>query len=141
MDKNAKIYIAGHTGMVGSAIARRLREMGFTDIIGRTMEELDLTDQQAVTDFFDVEKPEYVVRAAAKVGGIMAIYTYRAQFIYENLMIDANIVHQEYLHGVKKLLFLGSSCIYPKNATQPLKEEYLLTGELEQTNEIGRAHV
>ena len=135
MDKNAKIYIAGHTGMVGSAITRRLREMGFTNIIGRTMEELDLTDQQAVTDFFDVEKPEYVVLAAAKVGGIMANDTYRAQFIYENLMIEANIVHQAYLHGVKKLLFLGSSCIYPKNATQPLKEEYLLTGELEQTNE------
>lgn len=135
MDKNSKIYIAGHTGMVGSAIARRLREKGFANIIGRTMEELDLTNQQAVAGFFETEKPEYVVVAAAKVGGIMANNTYRAQFIYENLMIEANIIHQAYLHGATKLLFLGSSCIYPKNAPQPLKEEYLLTGELEQTNE------
>ncbi len=135
MDNDSKIYIAGHTGMVGSAIARRLHEKGFTNLIGRTMQELDLTDQQAVSGFFQTEKPEYVVLAAAKVGGIMANNIYRAQFIYENLMIEANIIHQAYLHGVKKLLFLGSSCIYPKNAPQPLKEEYLLTSELEQTNE------
>ena len=135
MNKNSKIYIAGHTGMVGSAITRKLRAKGYTNIIGRTMEELDLTDQQAVSRFFETGKPEVVVLAAAKVGGIMANDTYRAQFIYENLMIEANIIHQAYLHGVKKLLFLGSSCIYPKNAPQPLKEEYLLTGELEQTNE------
>jgi GDP-L-fucose synthase len=135
MDKKSKIYIAGHTGMVGSAIARRLTEKGFNNILGRTMEELDLTSQQAVANFFECEKPEYVVLAAAKVGGIMANDTYRAQFIYENLMIEANIIHQAYLNGVKKLLFLGSSCIYPKNAPQPLREEYLLTGELEQTNE------
>lgn len=121
--------------MVGSAITRRLREKGYTNIIGRTLEELDLTSQQAVASFFEAENPEYVVLAAAKVGGILANNPYRAQFIYENLMIEANIIHQAYLHGVKKLLFLGSSCIYPKNAPQPLKEEYLLTGELEQTNE------
>ena len=127
MDKDSKIYIAGHTGMVGSAIARRLHEKGFMNLIGRTMQELDLTDQQAVSGFFQKEKPAYVVLAAAKVGGILANNIYRAQFIYENLMIEANIIHQAYLHGVKKLLFLGSSCIYPKNATQPLKEEYLLT--------------
>ena len=135
MDKSAKIYVAGHTGMVGSAITRTLRREGYTNIIGKTLLELDLTSQQAVADFFETEKPEYVVLAAAKVGGIMANNTYRAQFIYENLMIEANIIHQSYLHGVKKLLFLGSSCIYPKNAPQPLKEESLLTGELEQTNE------
>ncbi len=135
MEKKSKIYIAGHTGMVGSAITRRLREKGFANIIGRTLEELDLTSQQAVADFFEKENPEYIVLAAAKVGGIMANNIYRAQFIYENLMIEANIIHQAYLHGVKKLLFLGSSCIYPKDAPQPLKEEYLLTGELEQTNE------
>ncbi|MDP1623915.1 MAG: GDP-L-fucose synthase [Bacteroidales bacterium] len=135
MDKNSKIYIAGHKGMVGSAISRGLHEKGYTKIIGRTIEELDLTNQQAVADFFENEKPDYVVLAAAKVGGIMANDTYRAQFIYENLMIEANVIHQAYLHGVKKLLFLGSSCIYPKNAPQPLKEEYLLTGALEQTNE------
>ena len=135
MDKSAKIYVAGHTGMVGSAITRTLRREGYTNIIGKTLLELDLTSQQEVADFFETEKPEYVVLAAAKVGGIMANNTYRAQFIYENLMIEANIIHQSYLHGVKKLLFLGSSCIYPKNAPQPLKEESLLTGELEQTNE------
>ncbi|MCX6267596.1 MAG: GDP-L-fucose synthase [Bacteroidetes bacterium] len=135
MEATSKIYIAGHMGMVGSAISRKLRHQGFTNIIGRTLEELDLTSQQAVADFFEAEKPEYIVLAAAKVGGILANDTYRAQFIYENLMIEANIIHQAYLHGVKKLLFLGSSCIYPKNAPQPLKEEYLLTGELEQTNE------
>jgi GDP-L-fucose synthase len=135
MEKHAKIYIAGHTGMVGSAISRGLYRDGYTNIIGRPLEELDLTDQLAVSRFFESEKPEYVVLAAAKVGGILANNVYRAQFIYENLMIEANIIHQAYLHGVKKLLFLGSSCIYPKNAPQPLKEDYLLTGELEQTNE------
>ncbi len=135
MDKKTKFYVAGHTGMVGSAITRRLRQKGYTNIIGRTMEELDLTNQQDVSAFFETEKPEVVVLAAAKVGGIKANNIYRAQFIYENLMIEANIIHHAYLLGVKKLLFLGSSCIYPKNAPQPLKEEYLLTGELEQTNE------
>jgi len=135
MDKHSKIYVAGHTGMVGSAISRRLRETGCTNIIGRTIEELDLTNQQVVADFFRAEQPEYVVLAAAKVGGIMANNIYRAQFIYENLMIEANIIHQSYLNKVKKLLFLGSSCIYPKNAPQPLREEYLLTSELEPTNE------
>jgi len=135
MDKNSKIYIAGHTGMVGSAIARCLRGKGYENITGHTIEELDLTNQQAVAHFFETEKPEFVVLAAAKVGGIMANNTYRAQFIYENLMIETNIIHHAYLHGVKKLLFLGSSCIYPRNAPQPLKEEYLLTGDLEQTNE------
>ena len=135
MDKNSKIYIAGHTGMVGSAISRCLQVKGYTNMIGRTLHELDLTSQQAVAGFFASEKPEYVILAAAKVGGIMANNIYRAQFIYENLMIEANIIHQAYLHKVKKLLFLGSSCIYPKNAPQPLKEDYLLTSELEQTNE------
>jgi GDP-L-fucose synthase len=135
MDKHSKIYIAGHTGMVGSAITRKLRQEGYTKVTGRTLSELDLTSQQAVADYFKAEKPEYVVLAAAKVGGIMANNVYRAQFIYENLMMEANIIHQAYIHGVKKLLFLGSSCIYPKNAPQPLREEYLLTGELEQTNE------
>ena len=135
VDISSKIYVAGHTGMVGSAIVRRLREEGYQNIIGRTLEELDLTNQQAVTDFFVAEKPEYVFLAAAKVGGILANNTYRAQFIYENLMIQNNIIHNAYVNGVKKLLFLGSSCIYPKNAPQPLKEEYLLTGELEYTNE------
>ncbi|MFZ4521222.1 MAG: GDP-L-fucose synthase family protein [Bacteroidales bacterium] len=135
MEKSAKIYIAGHTGMVGSAITRRLKSLGYYNIIGRTLEELDLTSQQEVALFFESEKPDYIVLAAAKVGGILANNIYRAQFIYENLMIEANIIHQAYLHGVKKLLFLGSSCIYPKDAPQPLKEEYLLTGDLEQTNE------
>ena len=135
MESRSKIYVAGHTGMVGSAIWRRLLERGYTNLSGRTASELDLTCQQAVADFFSNEKPDYVVLAAAKVGGIMANNVYRAQFIYENLMIEANIIHHAYLNGVKKLLFLGSSCIYPKNAPQPLKEEYLLTGELEQTNE------
>ncbi len=135
MEKISKIYIAGHTGMVGSAITRHLHQQGFTNTVGRTMHELDLTDQHAVSHFFEAEEPDIVVLAAAKVGGIMANNVYRAQFIYENLMIEANIIHQAYLHGVKKLLFLGSSCIYPKNAPQPLREEYLLTGELEQTNE------
>jgi len=135
LEKSSKIYIAGHNGMVGSAIHRRLTAAGYTNIVTRDLEELDLTRQADVEAFFETEKPEYVILAAAKVGGILANDTYRAQFIYENLMIEANIIHQAYLHGVKKLLFLGSSCIYPKNAPQPLKEEYLLTGELEPTNE------
>jgi len=135
MEKQSKIYIAGHAGMVGSAIMRNLKAKGYTNLIGQTIDELDLTDQQAVAGFFRKERPEYVVLAAAKVGGILANDTYRAQFIYENLMIETNIIHQAYLTGVKKLLFLGSSCIYPRNAPQPLKEEYLLTSELEQTNE------
>ena len=135
MKKTDKIYIAGHTGMVGSAIVRSLRDQGFENLVGKTIEELDLTNQQAVGDFFAQEKPVYVILAAAKVGGIHANNTYRAQFIYENLMIQNNIIHNSYVHGVKKLLFLGSSCIYPKNCPQPIKEDYLLTGELEQTNE------
>jgi GDP-L-fucose synthase len=135
MEKHSKIYVAGHTGMVGSAIVRKLIEDGYDNIIGKTLDELDLTNQRAVADFFSLEKPEYVFLAAAKVGGIMANNIYRAQFIYENLMIQSNVIHQSYLNGVRKLLFLGSSCIYPKNAPQPLKEEYLLTGELEPTNE------
>ncbi len=135
MDKSSKIYVAGHGGMVGSAIVRKLIDEGYQNIISRTIEELDLTDQQAVVNFFRTEKPEYVFMAAAKVGGIQANNTYRAQFIYENLMIQNNIIHQSYLHNVKKLLFLGSSCVYPKNCPQPIKEEYLLTGELEPTNE------
>ena len=135
MEKSDKIYIAGHTGMVGSAIVRSLRDQGFENIVGKTIEELDLTNQKAVGDFFAQEKPVYVILAAAKVGGIHANNTYRAQFIYENLMIQNNIIHNSYVHGVKKLLFLGSSCIYPKNCPQPIKEDYLLTGELEETNE------
>ena len=135
MNKNAKIYIAGHQGMVGSAIYRELKKKGYTNFVLRTRTELDLTNQQAVKAFFETEKPEYVILAAAKVGGIVANNTYRAQFIYENLQIQNNIIHQSYLNKVKKLLFLGSSCIYPKNAPQPLKEEYLLTDELEYTNE------
>ncbi len=135
MNKNAKIYIAGHKGMVGSAIHRELREKGYNNFVLRTIDELDLLNQQAVKDFFETEKPEYVILAAAKVGGIVANNTYRAQFIYENIQIQNNIIHQSYLSGIKKLLFLGSSCIYPKNAPQPLKEEYLLSNELEYTNE------
>lgn len=135
MKKNSRIYIAGHRGMVGSAIFRRLEGEGYTNLVTRTSAELDLRNQQAVTDFFNVEKPEYVFLAAAKVGGIVANNTYRADFLYENLMIQSNIIHNSYLTGVKKLLFLGSSCIYPKLAPQPLKEEYLLTGLLEPTNE------
>lgn len=135
MELNAKIYVAGHTGMVGSAIVRNLKKKGYSNIIGKTFEELDLTNQMAVKSFFEWVKPEYVIVAAAKVGGIVANNTYRAQFIYENLMIQNNLIHQSYLSGVKKLQFLGSSCIYPKNAPQPLKEEYLLTGLLEETNE------
>jgi len=135
MDKSAKIYIAGHRGMVGSAIYRKLEKEGYTNIIFRTSSELDLRNQQAVTGFFDREKPDYVFLAAAKVGGIIANNTYRADFLYENLQIQNNIIHSSYINGVKKLLFLGSSCIYPKMAPQPLKEEYLLTGLLEPTNE------
>lgn len=135
MNKNSKVYIAGHRGMVGSAIQRKLEREGYTNIIARTSSELDLRDQQAVADFFAVEKPEYVFLAAAKVGGIVANNTYRADFLYENLQIQNNIIHASYINNVTKLLFLGSSCIYPKMAAQPLKEEYLLTGLLEATNE------
>jgi GDP-L-fucose synthase len=135
MEKNSKIYIAGHRGMVGSAIWRNLESKGYKNLIGRTSKELDLTRQEEVQAFFEKEKPDYVFMAAAKVGGIMANDTYRAEFIYENLMIQNNIIHSTYKYGVKKLLFLGSSCIYPKHAPQPMKEEYLLTGELEKTNE------
>ena len=135
MKQQDKIYIAGHRGMVGSAIARRLQKDGYNNIVARTSSELDLKDQAAVRDFFRKEKPDHVVLAAAKVGGIQANNTYRAQFIYENLMIQNNVIHQAYENGVKRLLFLGSSCIYPKLAPQPLKEESLLTGLLEETNE------
>ena len=135
MQQDSKIYIAGHRGMVGSAMHRKLVKEGFNNIIVRTSAELDLTNQQAVADFFANEKPEYVFLAAAKVGGIVANNTYRADFIYQNLMMESNIIHQCYLNGVKKLMFFGSSCIYPKLAPQPLKEESLLTGLLEPTNE------
>ena len=135
MEKGSKIYIAGHNGMVGSAIWRKLESEGFTNLIGRTSKQLDLKNQQEVEDFFAAEKPEYVFLAAAKVGGIVANNTFRADFLYDNLMIQSNVIHQSYIHKIKKLLFLGSSCIYPKLAPQPLKEEYLLTGLLEQTNE------
>jgi GDP-L-fucose synthase len=135
MEKSSKIYIAGHRGMVGSSILRSLRAKGYSNFILKTSAELDLRNQQAVADFFTFEKPDYVFLAAAKVGGIVANNTYRADFIYENMMIQSNVIHQAYLNGVKKLLFLGSSCIYPKLAPQPLKEEYLLTGLLEPTNE------
>ena len=135
MEKHEKIYIAGHKGMVGSAMHRKLVKEGFTNIIVRTSKELDLTNQQAVADFFEKEKPNYVFLAAAKVGGIIANNTYRADFIYQNLMIESNIIHQAYQHKVTKLMFFGSSCIYPKLAPQPLKEDYLLTGLLEETNE------
>jgi len=135
MDINAKIYIAGHRGMVGSAIFRALEAKGFHNIITRKSSELDLRNQAAVENFFREEKPEYVFLAAAKVGGIHANNVYRADFIYENMMIQNNVIHQSYVNGVKKLLFLGSSCIYPKMAPQPLKEDYLLTGLLEYTNE------
>jgi GDP-L-fucose synthase len=135
MEQTAKIYIAGHRGMVGSGIERKLRKEGYDNIVTRTSAELDLRNQQAVNDFFEKEKPEYVILAAAKVGGIYANNTYRAEFIYDNLMIEANIIHSAYLNKVTKLLFLGSSCIYPKMAPQPLKEEYLLSGYLEHTNQ------
>ncbi|MEZ0540799.1 GDP-L-fucose synthase [Fibrella arboris] len=135
MEKQAKIYVAGHRGMVGSAIVRHLTASGYTNIISRTSSELDLRNQAAVADFFAEQKPEYVFLAAAKVGGILANNIYRADFLYENLMIEANIIHSAYQHGVTKLLFLGSSCIYPKMAPQPLKEDSLLSGFLESTNE------
>ncbi|TRX56236.1 GDP-L-fucose synthase [Fulvivirga sp. M361] len=135
MDKSAKIYVAGHRGMVGSAIVRLLEAEGYEQIVFRTSAELDLRDQNEVAQFFNKEKPDYVVLAAAKVGGIHANNTYRAEFLYDNLMIQNNVIHSSHLNGVKKLLFLGSSCIYPKLAQQPLKEEYLLTGPLEPTNE------
>jgi len=135
MEQSAKIYIAGHRGMVGSALERKLRKEGFTNIITRTSKELDLRNQLAVNEFFEKEKPEFVILAAAKVGGIHANNTYRAEFIYDNLLIEANIIHAAYLNKTTKLLFLGSSCIYPKLAPQPLKEEYLLSGYLESTNQ------
>ena len=135
MDVNAKIYVAGHRGLVGSALVKNLKSKGYTNIITRTHAELDLTNTSSVADFFEREKPEYVFLAAAKVGGIVANNTYRAEFIYDNLMIQNNVVHQSYLNGVKKLLFLGSTCIYPKNCPQPMKEDYLLTDVLEYTNE------
>ncbi|MBV7529009.1 GDP-L-fucose synthase [Chitinophaga sp. sic0106] len=135
MNPQDKIYVAGHRGMVGSAIVRRLQAAGFNNLVLRTSSELDLRDQQAVSSFFEIEKPDYVFLAAAKVGGILANNTYRGQFIYENLMIQNNVIHSAHVSAVKKLMFLGSSCIYPKMAPQPLKEEYLLTGPLEPTNE------
>ncbi len=135
MKINSKIYIAGHKGLVGSAIVKNLKSKGYTNLIYRTHKELDLSNQEAVSSFFKEEQPEYVILAAAKVGGIVANNTYRADFIYENLQIQNNVIHQSYLHGVEKLLFLGSTCIYPKNSPQPMKERYLLTSELEYTNE------
>jgi len=135
MNPAEKVYIAGHRGMVGSAICRRLQKEGFTDIVTRTSSDLDLRNQAAVRDFFAKARPDHVFLAAAKVGGIMANNTYRAEFLYDNLLIESNIIDAAYRNGVKKLLFLGSSCIYPKMAPQPLKEEYLLTGPLEETNE------
>jgi len=135
MNKDSKIYLAGHRGMVGSAILRKLQKEGYSNIITKTSQELDLRIQKDVDDFFKLEKPEYVFLAAAKVGGILANNTYRAEFIYDNLMIQSNVIHSAYKYGVKKLLFLGSSCIYPKYAPQPMKEEYLLSGYLEPTNE------
>ncbi|HLG40456.1 MAG TPA: GDP-L-fucose synthase [Chitinophagaceae bacterium] len=135
MEISSKIFVAGHRGMVGSAIARKLKQEGFENIVTRPSSELDLRNQQSVNDFFAKEKPEFVFLAAAKVGGIVANNTYRAEFLYDNLLIESNIIHAAYLNKVTKLLFLGSSCIYPKLAPQPLKEEYLLTGLLEPTNE------
>jgi len=135
MDTQSKIFVAGHNGLVGSAIVRALQERGYTNLLLRSSRELDLRNQAAVDDFFATEKPDYVFLAAAKVGGIHANNTYRAEFLYDNLMIEANIIHSAYRHGVEKLLFLGSSCIYPKLAPQPMKEEHLLTGFLEPTNE------
>lgn len=135
MEKSSKIFVAGHRGMVGSAIVRKLEQEGFTNIITRTSAELDLRNQEAVHAFFEKERPEYVFLAAAKVGGILANNTYRAEFLYDNLLMESNIIHAAYKNEVKKLLFLGSSCIYPKLAPQPLKEEHLLTGLLEPTNE------
>ena len=135
IDQNSKIYIAGHRGMVGSALDRKLLASGYSNIITRSSKDLDLRNQEAVNKFFDLEKPDIVILAAAKVGGIHANNTYRAEFIYDNLMMEANIIHAAYLNKVKKLLFLGSSCIYPKMSPQPIKEEYLLTSVLEDTNE------
>ncbi len=135
MNKDSKIYVAGHKGMVGSAIVRNLKEKGYTNIIGKSSKELDLRRQEEVEKYFQGERPEYVFLAAAKVGGIYANNTYPAEFIYDNLMIETNVIHSAFKYGVKKLLFLGSSCIYPKMAEQPIKEEYLLTGSLEPTNE------
>ena len=135
MEKTAKIFVAGHNGLVGSALVKNLQEKGFVNIITRTRQELNLTNTLEVATFFASEKPQYVFLAAAKVGGIVANNTYRADFIYENLMIQNNIIHQSYIHGVNKLLFLGSTCIYPKNCPQPMNEDYLLTDELEYTNE------
>jgi len=135
MNKNSKIYVAGHDGLVGSAIMRKLDLDGYTNIITRTFQELDLTRQKEVEDFFENEKPEFVFLAAAKVGGILANNTYKAEFIYDNMMIEFNVIHSAYKNKVEKLLFLGSSCIYPKNCPQPMKEEYLLTSSLEPTNE------
>lgn len=135
MKRTSKIYIAGHRGMVGSAILRNLQNDGYNNFVLRTSSQLDLRNQEAVNNFFEKEKPEYVFLAAAKVGGILANNTYRAEFIYDNIMIQSNIIHAAYLNNVKKLMFLGSSCIYPKMAPQPMKEDYLLTGPLECTNE------
>jgi GDP-L-fucose synthase len=135
MDKNAKIYIAGHKGLVGSAITKKLQGLGYTNLIFRTFEELDLMDQKATADFFEIEKPEYVFLAAAKVGGIKANDDFPADFIFQNLQIQNNIIHNAYKNGVKKLLFLGSSCIYPRDCAQPIKEEYFMTGPLEKTND------
>ena len=135
MDKQAKIYVAGHRGMVGSAIVRGLKASGYDNLLTRTHAQLDLTDQSAVTRFLQQEKPHYIFLAAAKVGGIQANNTYRAEFIYQNLMIEAHIIHAAWLAGIARLLFLGSSCIYPRNCDQPIREDYLLTGPLEQTNE------
>lgn len=135
MDKNAKIYVAGHRGMVGSAIVRRLTDLGYANVVTRSHAELDLTNQQAVTDFLSTERPDYTFMAAAKVGGIQANNIYRAEFLYQNLMIEANIVHAAWQAGIKRMLFLGSSCIYPRDCPQPIREDYLLTGPLEQTNE------
>jgi GDP-L-fucose synthase len=135
MEKQSKIYVAGHTGLVGSAIWKNLQKRGYTNLIGKTLDELDLLDQKAALAFFEEEKPEYVFLAAAKVGGIVANNTYRGQFIYENLTIQNNIIHNAWIHGVKKLLFLGSTCIYPREAPQPMREDTLLTSPLEYTNE------
>ena len=135
MNATSKIYVAGHRGLVGSAILKNLLSKGYENLIYKTHEELDLLNQQAVADFFESKKPEYVILAAAKVGGIVANNTYRADFIYENLQIQSNVIHQSYIHGVAKLLFLGSTCVYPKNAPQPMSEDTLLTSELEYTNE------
>ena len=135
MNRESKIYVAGHQGLVGSAIIHNLLDKGYENLIGKTHRELDLLDSNAVQRFFEEEKPEYVILAAAKVGGIVANNTYRADFIYKNLMIQSNVIHYSFLHRIKKLLFLGSTCIYPKDSPQPIKEEYLLTNTLEFTNE------